>query len=343
MATADTVQSRLVVVVASLALALAAIAAPSAQTRARRKAVPRRPPARSTAPSPPRLDCGDYVGFQVLLDREGFSPGQIDGRPGVNFSHALAAFQQAHGVEPSGNPDCNTWHALGGETTAPTIDSYTITDEDAKGPFTEAIPPDLDKQAQLPALGYTSLVEKIAERFHESPALLRQMNKGVALDAGATIQVPAVPPFIATAKPLAAPGGNDVAIQVSRDDSSVRATRSDGTVVLFAPVTTGSEHDPLPEGSWKVTRVNWWPEFHYNPKLFWDAKPDQARATLKPGPNNPVGVAWIGLTLEHYGLHGTPEPSRVGHAASHGCVRMTNWDVARVASVVTRGTPVLFR
>ncbi len=134
-----------------------------------------------------------------------------------------------------------------------------------------------------------------------------------------------------------------MSIVVSRDDSALQVVREDGTAVFFAPVTTGSEHDPLPTGDWKVTRVYWWPVFHYNPKLFWDAKPADSRATLKAGPNNPVGVAWIGLTLDHYGLHGTPEPGRVGHAESHGCVRMTNWDVARVAALVTNGTPVMFR
>ena len=123
----------------------------------------------------------------------------------------------------------------------------------------------------------------------------------------------------------------------------MRALREDGTVLLFAPVTTGSEHDPLPQGTWSVTEVRWLPVFHYNPALFWDAKADQAKATLKPGPNNPVGVTWIGLTLDHYGLHGTPDPGRVGHAESHGCVRLTNWDAARVAALVTKGTPVIFQ
>ena len=120
------------------------------------------------------------------------------------------------------------------------------------------------------------------------------------------------------------------------------ATRADGTVVLFAPVTTGSEHDPLPPGDFKVTGVSWRPEFHYNPDLFWDAKASDTKATIKAGPNNPVGVVWIALSLEHYGLHGTPEPGNIGHTESHGCVRLTNWDAARLASLVKPGTPVHF-
>jgi lipoprotein-anchoring transpeptidase ErfK/SrfK len=108
-------------------------------------------------------------------------------------------------------------------------------------------------------------------------------------------------------------------------------------------VTTGSEHDPLPPGDWKVTAVSWHPAFHYNPDLFWDAKAGDERATLKPGPNNPVGIVWIDVNIEHYGIHGTPEPANVGHTESHGCVRLTNWDAARLAALVHPGTPVLFR
>jgi lipoprotein-anchoring transpeptidase ErfK/SrfK len=112
--------------------------------------------------------------------------------------------------------------------------------------------------------------------------------------------------------------------------------------VFYAPVTTGSEHDPLPIGQWKVTAVLWHPDFHYNPELFWDADPTHAKAVVPAGPNNPVGVVWIDLNKEHYGMHGTPEPSQVGKAASHGCVRLTNWDAARLATMVHPGTPVSF-
>ena len=121
------------------------------------------------------------------------------------------------------------------------------------------------------------------------------------------------------------------------EESALRVTRADGTLVFFAPVTSGSEHDPLPPGDWKVTSVGWHPVFHYNPDLFWDAKPRETKATIKPGPNNPVGVVWIESSLEHYGLHGTPEPSNIGHTESHGCVRLTNWDAARLAALVQAG------
>jgi lipoprotein-anchoring transpeptidase ErfK/SrfK len=212
-----------------------------------------------------------------------------------------------------------------------------------KGPFVKTIPRDLMKQAKLPSLGYRSAMERLAEKFHSSPALLQRMNPRVALKAGAEISVPAVTPFDIDAKPPKEPTDPDVTIQVSREESALRAARPDGTLVFFAPVTTGSEHDPLPVGDWQVVGVDWHPEFHYNPKLFWDANPKHSKATIKAGPNNPVGVVWITLNLEHYGLHGTPEPSRIGYTESHGCVRLTNWDAARLASIVKRGTPVLFR
>src|SRR5262249_2972476 len=218
-----------------------------------------------------------------------------------------------------------------------------IEEADVKGPFTKVIPKDLEKQASLPALGYRSALERLGERFHVSPALLQRMNPHANFTRGAEIQVPAVTPFDVDVKPPTEALELDVTIQVPREDSALRVLRPDGTVIFFAPVTTGSEHDPLPIGDWKVTSVDWRPVFHYNPKLFWDANPKRPKAEIKRGPNNPVGIVWIDLSRQHYGLHGSPEPSRIGHPESHGCVRMTNWDAARVASFVKSGTPVLFR
>ena len=220
---------------------------------------------------------------------------------------------------------------------------YTLTDADVKGPFEKRIPAKLVDQANLESLAYQSPIEMLAERFHGSPALIAQLNRGVAMTKGASIKVPAVQPFDPDAKPVHDAAVNDVAIQVSREESALRATRGDGTLIFFAPVSSGSIHDPLPPGDWKVTGVGWHPVFHYNPDLFWDAKPTDEKATIKAGPNNPVGVVWIALNLEHYGLHGTPEPANIGHTESHGCVRMTNWDAARVAALVRPGTPVAFR
>jgi len=112
---------------------------------------------------------------------------------------------------------------------------------------------------------------------------------------------------------------------------------------MYAPVTTGSEHDPLPIGTWKVTSIAPNPVFQYNPDLFWDADETHAKAKIPAGPNSPVGVVWIDLTKEHYGIHGTPEPGRIGYTESHGCIRLTNWDAVRLARHVAKGTTVVFK
>jgi lipoprotein-anchoring transpeptidase ErfK/SrfK len=299
-------------------------------------------PRKRPPPKPATLRCGDLVGFQVLLDRQGFSPGQIDGRRGANLTHALAALQSARGLPSSGRPDCATWRALGVEGAEPAITTYTVTSDDLKGPF-EKIPKGPEEQATLAALGYESVLEELSERFHASPALLQKLNPGAIVE-GREVRVPAITtPFNPNIKPTSDPAAADVTIVVSRADSALRATRADGTLLFYAPVTTGSVHDPLPSGDYKVLGVGWHPAFHYNPDLFWDAKDGDEKATLKPGPNNPVGIVWVALNLDHYGLHGTPEPGNVGHTESHGCVRLTNWDAARVAALVKPGTPVQFR
>jgi len=321
-------------------------AAAAASRPATRPAQPAGAPKQHRAPKRPQaasLPCGDLLGFQVLMDREGFSSGQIDGQSGPNFQHALAAFQAARNIPASGQPDCATWQALNGDSATEIVAKYEVTKDDVDAQYQAQIPRDLVEQAKLPELGYTSMLERLSERFHTSPALLRRLNERTPIAAGTTISVPGVKPFDPASKPAADSAAGDVSIVVTRDDSSLRAIRGDGSVILFAPVTTGSEHDPLPAGDWTVKGVQWHPPFHYNPDLFWDAKPEDTKATIKPGPNNPVGVVWIALSLEHYGLHGTPAPELVGHTASHGCVRLTNWDAARVASLVKSGTMVQFR
>ena len=299
--------------------------------------------ARRVPPTPPPLPCGDPLSFQVLLDRERFSPGEIDGTISVNTKRAIAALQAERHLSSTGEADCETWHALAGDSLGSAVAEYEITADDVKGPFTKVIPRDLDKQAALPALDYRSPLERVSERFHASPALLRRLNPHAGFtQAGTHVMVPAVDPFNAEAKPASDPLADEITIRVSKSESSLRALKADGTLVRFAPVTSGSEHDPLPIGSWQVTSISWRPFFHYNPKLFWDADPSSHLAVLKPGPNNPVGVVWIQLNLEHYGLHGTPEPASIGMTQSHGCVRLTNWDAARVAALVKRGTAVTF-
>lgn len=276
--------------------------------------------------------CKDALALQVSLDRAGFSPGVIDGKGGTNTTRALSAYRAAKGT--TGTDDCTSVSP----DTEPTS-GYQITTEDAAGPF-EPIPADIAQQAGRQALGYQSLLEKMSERFHATPALLQSLNPGVEFAAGATIVVPNVAPFDDAAKPAKATA--PVSVEVTRQ-GELRVVDANKQVVMFAPVSSGSEHDPLPAGQWKVTGVSWRPPFHYNPALFWDAEATDQKALLPPGPNNPVGVVWIDINVKHYGLHGTPEPSRIGYGQSHGCVRLTNWDAARLASLVGPGTAVTFR
>lgn len=268
---------------------------------------------------------------QIALDRAGFSSGEIDGAAGANTRRALDAFCQARHVRCT--DAAAVAKALNADDAAATT-SYTITEQDTAGPFLPEIPTDPMEQAQLPALSYKSVQELLGERFHAAPAVLKQLNPSATFAAGEVIVVPNV------ARPQ--PTAQASRLVVSKSRSSLTALDEHGGVLLFAPVTSGSQHDPLPIGKWTVTGIAHNPTFNYNPALFWDADPKEAKAKIPAGPNGPVGTVWIDISKPHYGIHGSPEPSLIGHTASHGCVRLTNWDAETVASLVHKGTPVIF-
>ena len=320
----------------------------------------------------PSYGAGRSLTLQVLLDRAGFSPGEIDGGVGQNTRRAIEAFQVAHDLQPTSQMDEGTWKALGGAAADDVLVRYTITSNDLEGPFVEHIPDDMMEKSQLPALAYTSLLEALAEKFHAKPALLRSLNPRATWAIGDQILVPhvlngSVAPASALdsktvkndqnaakiqhvkneprepASAVAVGPAGPVTVIVSSEKSTLTVQNAEGEVIFHAPVTSGSEHDSLPLGEWKVTGTQKDPTFYYTPALFWDGDPTHAKATIAAGPNNPVGVVWIDISKEHYGLHGTPEPGRIGYAQSHGCVRLTNWDAQRVAALVRPGTRVIFR
>jgi lipoprotein-anchoring transpeptidase ErfK/SrfK len=281
---------------------------------------------------------------QVALDRAGFSPGELDAAIGSNTRRALAAFQKSRQLPLLAEIDDQTIAALGEPFSTP-LTTYAITETDAAGPFVDRVPEDMMKKAELPAMAYGSLLELLGERFHASPKLLQQLNPSARFAAGETIAVPNVLPFEPpSGKELPkGKGSNPHVVRVTGESMALTVESASGETAFYAPVTVGSVNDPLPLGEWVVNQVSVNPPFNYNPALFWDADPSHAKAKIAPGPNNPVGVAWIDLSKEHYGIHGTPDPSRIGHTESHGCIRLTNWDVMRLAALVAPGTRVILQ
>ncbi|MGA2005107.1 MAG: L,D-transpeptidase [Terriglobales bacterium] len=227
--------------------------------------------------------------------------------------------------------------ALGAGTAKPIV-SYTITAKDAAGPFLKTIPEDATEQSKLPGLYYTSVLEELAGKFHSAQALLKRLNPRARFIAGEHIRVPNV---LGAEQATRAQTGA-VKIVVSKKKSVLMVYDREGQVIFYAPVTSGSEHDPLPFGNWVIKDVVRNPTYNYNPALFWDGDQADPKVKIAAGPNNPVGVVWMGINVPHYGIHGTPEAGEIGHSASHGCVRMTNWDATRVADLVKDGTPVVF-
>ena len=294
---------------------------------------------------------------QWLLDRAGFSPGIIDGRWGKNTEKAVFWLQQRLGLEPTGRVDRDLYLRLvavvgGGEP----VRRYTVTREDLAGPFTR-VPEETAAKAELDCLCHESPAELLAERFHTTPELLARLNPEADLArpaAGTELWVPAVE----VVEPPRRDGGREAGsasgagagdrgevdrIVVSRSGFYLHALDASGRILRHFPTTVGSQYDPSPEGGFRVTGVAWRPDFHYQPRLFSDVPDTDEELMLPPGPNSPVGVVWIQLSKDGFGIHGTARPETIGYTTSHGCVRLTNWDATVLARLVAQGVPVVFR
>src|SRR5437763_9717643 len=270
---------------------------------------------------------------QILLDRLRFSPGAIDGKDGENTRLAVQTFQQARGFEPTGELDQRTWDALTSGEGEPLLQDYEITKEDSAGPFVH-VPEQMEQQAKLEKLAYSSVRELLSEKFHVDEEILIALNDGKSFDQAET---PITVPKVRSGKL-----GQVARIKVDKERKAVRAYDKDGRLLAHYPATVGSASRPAPSGSFQVTRVVRNPVYTYLPKYgFEDVKADKP-FNIAPGPNNPVGTVWIEINKEGYGLHGTPEPSEIGRAASHGCVRLTNWDAEDLATGVRKGVLVDF-
>ena len=300
----------------------------------------------------------DVLHVQVLLDSLGFGPGVLDGRGGQSLTAALKGFQRSRGLTVTGKPDTATLRALypyreRRPTVTVALDRSAFT-----GPFLGTIPTDYAAQAKLPGMAYTRPLEKIAERYHTTIDTLRTLNPGVNGIAPGTRLV--VPNALPTSRdyPADATGAwratltslnveatvpQAARIEVDKSDGVLRVLGDDGRLLAQYSATIGSARDPLPLGDWKVLHVSPNPDWRMNPKILKSVSDSKPSQIIPPGPNNPVGVVWIDLSKEHYGIHGTPSPETIGRAESNGCVRLTNWDAARVALMVKAGTPVLFR
>ena len=334
---------------------------------------------------------------QVVLDRIGFTPGVVDGKMGVSTVNAIKGFQEARGMTINGELDEPTRQALAQWKQIPATRVVTIPAEFANDSYVQ-IPEDRKEQAKLARLGYTSLGEKLAERFHTTEAVLAELNPqlagGAAMPAaagdasmtenmvspvegnatsaetegkaqtpklnyraGMQLRVPNVGADrfdpaavkdknwsstlqmlgVGTEQPQAA------SIEVDKSDQVLRVLDQQGKLLAQFTATMGSAKFPLPIGTWKIQGTAFNPPWQYDPKLLANADKSDPKMEIPAGPNNPIGVVWIDLSKEHYGIHGTDSPDRIGRAESNGCIRLTNWDAARLAQMVKAGTQAVFK
>ena len=288
--------------------------------------------ARYTKGELPSGQSGIVVKLQVLLDRSGISPGVIDGYKGGMSESALRGFEAREGLKVDGILDSEVWSILGAAAAAPILMDYTITPEDTAD-LTDEIPDNVAEKAEMEKLGYTSVTESLAERFHMDEDFLKQLNPGSDFVQGATITVVNAGEKITQ---------EVTRIEIRKSERRAVAFDQEGNMVVNYPVAIGSDQTPSPDGTVEITAIAMDPTYSYRPDVNFTADGVDEELTLPPGPNGPVGSVWLDLSKPTYGLHGTDTPSQLFSAASHGCVRFTNWDIEELAHLVNPGVTVEF-
>lgn len=296
--------------------------------------------------------------LQVVLSKLGFSPGVLDGKGGESLNDALRGFQESRGLPKTGKLDTATQAALAPFAKVEATKTLTLTAEALRGPFTYPFPTEEADKAKLKSLDYRNALEALAERFHTTPKTLIALNSGdTRLAPGVQVVFPNALPSsrdFSTLKDEAARARLNALnvdpnvpqaerVVVDKSDRVLRVYDANDRLVAQFPATMGSKTDPLPIGTWTIKGVSYNPDWNYNPAILKRADKSDPVMRIPPGPNNPVGVVWIDLSKEHYGIHGTADPEKIGRAESNGCIRLTNWDAARLSLMVKAGVPAIFQ
>ncbi len=272
------------------------------------------------------------LAWQIALDREGFSPGLLDNKPGNKTSMALADFVAARGLNNDGTSVGHQELArMLGLDSFPATTTYMVTNEDV-AKVTGVLPKSWQAKSKMAYLGYATLAEGVAERFHCTQQFLASLNPAVRLDAlkeGDVLVVPNVQrPVMTTVS----------RIEINLTEKAIRGFDSSGRQVCLFHCSIAKR----PTGSTTVVTVGFDPVYRFDPAMWPEVKGVNQILMIPPGPNNPVGLCWVGLGLKGYGMHGTPNPEMIGKTGSHGCFRLANWDAIRLGRMVRVGTPVKF-
>ena len=275
-----------------------------------------------------------YARAHVMLNNAHASPGAIDGTSGKNTLKAIASFQQMNALKPTGTLTKETWDALiAKQGSKPAFIEYTVTEADLKGPYAASIPRDYALQSKMKGLYYTRVSEMLAEKFHMDEDFMKKLNPNATFKkAGEKIIVANIRNEVP----------EDIHLIVAHKGAKqLYLFNSRNQMIASFPATIGSADTPSPTGTYKVTGVAPNPWYSYSPSNFIQGN-NKKPLSLPPGPNGPVGNIWIGLSKKSFGIHGTPNPSAISKTASHGCIRLTNWDANDLGKKVKSGVTVKF-